>query len=284
MQKRAPGIEAGSTLTSRFVADRKPFVTPAWYASSCPVTTVHPEGVRLTSTSESAFMPAALAFAPAAAGTWDRNAGGTRPTTYNPSDFDWSDARTFTEASTLRRLEVDSAWLTGITLGTFAAGIVFGLTLEQCADGLRDIRLTAGRLTQKTISGIGILDDTYNANPDSMTAALVTLARMPAAGRRIAVLGRMGELGAESERGHRRVGEVAGRERIPCIITVGEEARWIAESAEAAGVSSVIRTADTEDAVRALRGLARPGDLVLVKGSRSARLERVVHAMEGGAA
>lgn len=165
-----------------------------------------------------------------------------------------------------------------------AAGIVFGLTLEQCANGLRDIRLTAGRLTQKTISGIGILDDTYNANPDSMSAALVTLARMPAAGRRIAVLGRMGELGAESERGHRHVGEVAGRERIPCLITVGAEALWIADSAETAGVPSVIRAADTEDATRVLRGLARPGDLVLVKGSRSARLERVVQAMEGGAA
>ena len=165
-----------------------------------------------------------------------------------------------------------------------AAGIVFGLTLEECAHGLRDIQLTAGRLTQKTVAGIGILDDTYNANPDSMSAALVTLARMPAAGRRIAVLGRMGELGAESERGHRSVGEVAGRERIPCVITVGEEALWIADSAETAGVPSVIRTADTGDAVRALRGLARPGDLVLVKGSRSARLERIVHAMEGGAA
>jgi UDP-N-acetylmuramoyl-tripeptide--D-alanyl-D-alanine ligase len=165
-----------------------------------------------------------------------------------------------------------------------AAGIVFGLTLEECTRGMRDLQLTAGRLTQKTVAGIGILDDTYNANPDSMCAAIVTLARMPVRGRRIAVLGRMGELGHESERGHRRVGEVAGRERIPCVITVGDEARWIAESAEAGGVPTVIRAASTEDAARTLRDFAKPGDMVLVKGSRSARLERVVHAMEGGAA
>ena len=163
-----------------------------------------------------------------------------------------------------------------------AAGIVFGVTLEECARGLRDLQLTPGRLTQKTVAGIGILDDSYNANPDSMCAALVTLARMPVGGRRIAVLGRMGELGSESESGHRLVGEVAGRERIPCLITVGDEARWIAESAEAGGVPTVIRTANTDDAARALRGLAKPGDMVLIKGSRSARLESVVHAMEGG--
>ena len=162
-----------------------------------------------------------------------------------------------------------------------AAGIALGLTLDECAAGLRTLNLTAGRLTQKTIGGIRILDDTYNANPDSMSAALVTLARMPVAGRRIAVLGGMGELGKESESGHRSVGEVAGREKIGCVITVGEAARWIADAAEGSGVGSVIRTADAEEATRTLRGLAQPGDTVLVKASRSARLERIVQAMEG---
>ena len=163
-----------------------------------------------------------------------------------------------------------------------AAGISLGLPLSECAAGLRALKLTAGRLTQKTIRGIRVLDDTYNANPDSMSAALITLARMPVEGRRIAVLGGMGELGAESERGHRSVGEVAGREKIGCVITVGETARWIADAAESSGVSSVIRTADAEEATLTLRGIAQPGDTVLVKASRSARLERIVQAMEGG--
>ncbi len=162
-----------------------------------------------------------------------------------------------------------------------ATGLSFGLSLGECAAGLRALNLTAGRLTQKTIGGIRILDDTYNANPDSMAAALVTLARMPGDGRRIAVLGGMGELGIESERGHRSVGEIAGRERIHCVITVGETAKWIAEAAEKSGVREVIHTADTDEAARTLSGLAKPGDTVLVKASRSARLERVVQAMEG---
>ena len=162
-----------------------------------------------------------------------------------------------------------------------AAGISLGLSLGECAAGLRALNLTAGRLTQKTIGGIRILDDTYNANPDSMTAALVTLARMPVEGRRIAVLGGMGELGNESERGHRAVGEVAGREKIGCVITVGESARWIAEAAEDSGVDNVVRTADADEAARILLGIAQPGDTVLVKASRSARLERIVQAMEG---
>ncbi len=162
-----------------------------------------------------------------------------------------------------------------------AAGITLGLSLEECAAGLRALDLTAGRLTQKTVGGIRILDDTYNANPDSMSAALVTLARMPGLGRRIAVLGGMGELGKESERGHRSVGEIAGREKISCVITVGETARWIAEEAENSGVREVIRTTDTDSAARILHGIAKPGDTVLVKASRSARLERIVQAMEG---
>ena len=162
-----------------------------------------------------------------------------------------------------------------------AAGISLGLSLEECAAGLRALKLTAGRLTQKTIGGIRILDDTYNANPDSMSAALATLARMPVAGRRIAVLGGMGELGKESERGHRSVGEVAGREKIPCVITVGEAALWIADAAEKSGVTSVIRTADADEATLKICSIAQPGDTVLVKASRSARLERIVQAMEG---
>lgn len=160
-----------------------------------------------------------------------------------------------------------------------AAGRVFGLSLEECAAGLTKLRLTKGRLEQKMIRGIQVIDDTYNANPDSMAAALRTLAGMPAVGRRIAVLGRMGELGHESERGHRLVGEVAAQSHLDSVIGVGEEAQWITDAAWRGGVEKVVRVDSTEEATKVLRELARAGDLVLVKGSRSARMERIVEGL-----
>jgi UDP-N-acetylmuramoyl-tripeptide--D-alanyl-D-alanine ligase len=161
-----------------------------------------------------------------------------------------------------------------------AAGRVFGLSLEECAAGLTKLRLSKGRLEQKLIRGIQILDDTYNANPDSVGAALRTLASMPAVGRRIAVLGRMGELGTEAERGHRQVGEVAAHEHIDCVVGVGEEAEWIADAAWRGGVEKVVRVGSTDEATKALREFAKPGDVVLIKGSRSAKMERIVEGLQ----
>ncbi len=161
-----------------------------------------------------------------------------------------------------------------------AAGRVFGLSLEACADGLRKLRLTKGRLEHKVVRGLQILDDTYNANPDSMTAALRTLASLPAAGRRIAVLGRMGELGVESEPGHRSVGEAAAREHIDYVIGVGPEAEWIADAAYRGGIEHVLKVGTNEEATAAVMEFAKPGDVVLVKGSRSARMERIVEGLQ----
>ena len=160
-----------------------------------------------------------------------------------------------------------------------AAGRVFGLSLEECAAGLTQLRLTKGRLEQKMIRGIHVIDDTYNANPDSVAAALRTLASMPAAGRRIAVLGRMGELGAEAERGHRLVGEAAAQAHLDSVIGVGQEAQWITDAAWRGGVEKVVRVESTEEATKVLRDLARAGDVVLIKGSRSARMERIVEGL-----
>jgi UDP-N-acetylmuramoyl-tripeptide--D-alanyl-D-alanine ligase len=160
-----------------------------------------------------------------------------------------------------------------------AAGRVFGLSLDECATGLTKLRLTKGRLEQKVIRGIQVLDDTYNANPDSVAAALRTLASMPAAGRRIAVLGRMGELGAEAEHGHRLVGEVAAQAHLDAVIGVGTEAQGITDAAWRGGVEKVVLVESTEEATKVLRDLVRAGDLVLVKGSRSARMERIVEGL-----
>jgi UDP-N-acetylmuramoyl-tripeptide--D-alanyl-D-alanine ligase len=160
-----------------------------------------------------------------------------------------------------------------------ASGIIFGLTPAECAAGLAEAHLTKGRLEQKMIRGIQVIDDTYNANPDSMVAALRTLSQMPATGSRIAVLGRMGELGIESEPGHRRAGEAAARYKIGCVIGVGAEAAFISSAAREHGVDKIFQVDSTSDAVDLLRTLAHPGDVVLVKGSRSARMEKIVEGL-----
>src|SRR6266511_2664798 len=95
-----------------------------------------------------------------------------------------------------------------------AAGRVFGLSLEDCAAGLVAAPLTKARLQIRDIGGVQFLDDSYNANPDSMKAALHTLVELDADGQRIAILGEMRELSEESERGHGEVGETAAALRI----------------------------------------------------------------------
>jgi UDP-N-acetylmuramyl pentapeptide synthase len=157
-----------------------------------------------------------------------------------------------------------------------AAGRVFGLSLEECAVGLASTPLTKARLQIREIAGIQFIDDSYNANPDSMKAALRTLVELDSDGRRIAVLGEMGELGAESERGHRDVGEEAAALRIDELIAVGPIGAAIARAAEKAGLEKSRAVDSPREAAELLEKNTEPGDLVLVKGSRSARMERVL--------
>ena len=177
------------------------------------------------------------------------------------------------------RLAVPGLHMVKNALLAISVGTIFGLSLEECAAGLAETRLTKGRLQLKKVKGIEIIDDSYNANPDSMEAALKTLAGMPTQGRRFAALGQMNELGHESERGHRRVGEAVGREGIDCLITVGNGAALIADAAVEFGVKEVIRVATTSEAGDFLRERAQPGDLVLVKGSRSVKMETIVEKL-----
>jgi UDP-N-acetylmuramoyl-tripeptide--D-alanyl-D-alanine ligase len=159
-----------------------------------------------------------------------------------------------------------------------AAGRVFGLSLEECAAGLASTPLTKARLQIKEINGIQFIDDSYNANPDSMKAALRTLIELDADGRRIAVLGEMGELGEESDRGHREVGEAAAELGVDELIAVGATGAAIARAAEKAGLEKSRSVDSPEGAAELLAENVSPGDLILVKGSRSARMERVLEA------
>jgi UDP-N-acetylmuramoyl-tripeptide--D-alanyl-D-alanine ligase len=157
-----------------------------------------------------------------------------------------------------------------------AAGRIFGLSLEDCAAGLAAAPLTKARLQIKEIHGVQFIDDSYNANPDSMKAALRTLVELDADGKRIAVLGEMRELGDESERGHLEVGETAAALRVDYLIAIGKVAAAIARAAERAGLEKTRAVTSASEAAEILVEIAEPGDLVLIKGSRAARTERVM--------
>jgi UDP-N-acetylmuramoyl-tripeptide--D-alanyl-D-alanine ligase len=157
-----------------------------------------------------------------------------------------------------------------------AAGRAFGLSLEDAAAGLAGTPLTKARLQIKEINGVQFLDDSYNANPDSMKAALQTLVELEADGKRIAVLGEMRELGNETQRGHKEVGEAAASFGIDHLIGIGEMGAVIARAAQKAGLASSDAVGSTAEAAERLIEIVDPGDLVLIKGSRLARTEEVI--------
>src|SRR6476660_8215093 len=159
-----------------------------------------------------------------------------------------------------------------------AAGRGFGISLEECAAGLAAAPLAKARLQIKNIGGVEFIDDEYNANPDSMKAALRTLAELPAERKRIAIFGEMRELGSESERGHREVGEIAATLKIDQLIAIGSMAAAIAHGDKDAGLKNTAIVESTAEAAQLLGEMAAPGDLALVKGSRLARTERVIEA------
>jgi UDP-N-acetylmuramoyl-tripeptide--D-alanyl-D-alanine ligase len=139
-----------------------------------------------------------------------------------------------------------------------------------------DGRLSAAELPDGTV----ILDDSYNANPVSMRSSLRTAAELAASlGKRLVLaLGEMRELGALSAAEHDALGEQAASARPAALIAVGGDAARTARAAEAAGVTAWFAATSEEAAARALE-VVRAGDLVLVKGSRGIRMERIAEAL-----
>lgn len=158
-----------------------------------------------------------------------------------------------------------------------ATGLEVGVSPDKIAAGLASVRPAPGRLEKKEIRGLLVLDDTYNANPDSMLAALQTLGTWPLANsaKRIAVLGRMGELGLHADEGYRKVGTAAAKV-VDFLLAVGPETKSMAEAARAAGLEEVFAPEDKAAAATLLRSISRRGDLVLLKGSRATQMEEIL--------
>jgi UDP-N-acetylmuramoyl-tripeptide--D-alanyl-D-alanine ligase len=159
-------------------------------------------------------------------------------------------------------------------------GRALGLSLAQCATGLAKTSLPGGRFRIEKLGQVLVINDAYNANPDSVIAALRTVARLPVKGRRIAALGYMGELGEQSLSSHERVGSAAAENGFDFLIAVGERAKPIASASFKAGLDQTRTVATQTEAADALADFLEPGDLLLVKGSRSAAMDRIIEQLE----
>jgi len=164
-------------------------------------------------------------------------------------------------------------------LAAIAVGLEFRLPVSDIQTGVGAFRPSGMRQAIIETGGVRMIEDCYNANADSMEAALAVLAASGAGGRKIAVLGDMYELGEFTEPEHRRVGDCAARHHIDLLITVGEYARFISEQAKKNGVP-VIQAGANQEALAAVLDILKEQDTVLVKASRGARFEEISRGIQ----
>lgn len=163
-------------------------------------------------------------------------------------------------------------------LGAAAVCLNFGMSDRDIAAGIAAYQPVGGRAAVVETERCTIINDCYNANPDSMKSAIESLAMCP--GRKVAVLGDMYELGADSAMLHREMGEVCEREGIDRLITCGELGADIADAAKEAGMADVTHFTDRATLVAGIANLVQDGDYVLVKASHGLHLETVVEALQ----
>jgi len=164
-------------------------------------------------------------------------------------------------------------------LRAVAVGLVENLSWQEIINGLRAGNMQLRLVAVRSKSGALLLDDTYNASPQSMMAALNLLDEMT--GRKVAVLGDMLELGQYEQAGHNKIG-LRVAEVADLLITIGERGRIIAQAARSASLSEeqVIILENSDQAIAFLKDRLRKDDIVLVKGSRGMRMDRIVSSLE----
>ena len=167
-------------------------------------------------------------------------------------------------------------------LSAAALTLGVGVSLAAVRRGLAQAKPFAMRMQRQSWRGIGIINDSYNANPGSMQAALETLALIGGRGKKIAVLGDMFELGKQSAKEHRQLGRVAAQARIDRLYLLGDQAGAVRYGALRAGMKAhqVTVGADHGDLANRLRQQLGRGDWLLVKGSRGMKMEKVLQALK----
>jgi UDP-N-acetylmuramoyl-tripeptide--D-alanyl-D-alanine ligase len=167
-------------------------------------------------------------------------------------------------------------------LAAAAAALAAGASVTDITKGLANYQGIKGRLERRELSGgITLIDDTYNANPQSMEAGLRLLSEIKGAHRTVAILGDMGELGNTAEAAHRELGQLAATLGIDFLIALGARAQTVVAGAVESGMemARAVAAADHGDASERACDFLREHDAVLVKGSRSMRMERVVESI-----
>jgi UDP-N-acetylmuramoyl-tripeptide--D-alanyl-D-alanine ligase len=175
-------------------------------------------------------------------------------------------------------LKVAGQFMVTNALAAAAVGHLLGVSPAEIKAGLETFEPIWGRMNiLQTASGIHVIDDTYNANPDSMKAAITTLKSLSANNRSVFVAGDMLELGAQAESLHRQVGAWAATADINKLWVTGEYADAVAAGAKDAGMKSENIFIGSQETIRnTLKDCLKPGDWVLVKGSRGARMDNIV--------
>jgi len=164
-------------------------------------------------------------------------------------------------------------------LAALGACLALGMTLDEAAIAVNGADVGGRARMIATDRGATIIDDRYNSSPASLAGALEMLSKLP--GRRIALLGRMAELGAFEEAEHRKAGEVAAT-TCDLLVCVGPTCRVMAEAATTAGLNEVHWFETKDEAASFVREGLRRGDYVLVKASRGEAFETVLPMLEGG--
>jgi len=167
-------------------------------------------------------------------------------------------------------------------VGAAAMAHAFGASADEIRRGLEAVRPVPMRMELERWNGVGIINDTYNANPASMEAALTTLSEMPGRGRKIAVLGDMLEMGRIEVRCHRELGAAAARSGVHTLYLFGEFADEVRSGALRAGMdaTAILVGTSQRDLGLALKAQAKKGDWVLFKGSRGAAMEKALAAFK----
>jgi UDP-N-acetylmuramoyl-tripeptide--D-alanyl-D-alanine ligase len=183
------------------------------------------------------------------------------------------------------RLNAPGPFMVSNAMAAAAVGYLSGLCAATVKAGLEAFVPVSGRMKiEQLANGIHLIDDTYNANPDSMQAALSTLRSMRAAARGIFVAGDMLELGAQAKSLHQKVGALAGRSGIARLCAHGQFAAAVTAGAHEGGMSPADTMRGSRDEIVAyLKNWLQPGDWVLVKGSRGMAMEKVVAGLKAWA-